>query len=131
MGALDHPPATRLDRGWHPTSGDLARHAAFGQDLPTRPVVVAGIQVHHGPGGQRTDPTDGVQGHRQQSIIAVVGRGGHRGQRYAIGLDGHRALQALLAAVHRARAGGLAAAGCLVVQPSTAKWSRLRPNSWS
>jgi len=27
MGALDHPAAARLDRGWRPAGGDLAGHA--------------------------------------------------------------------------------------------------------
>ena len=53
------------------------------------------------------------QGRRQQPVVAVVGWSGHRGQRHATGLDGDRALEALLAAVDRAGAGGLAAAGCL------------------
>jgi hypothetical protein len=43
----------------------------------------------------------------------LVGRGGHRGQRDAAGLDGDRALEALLAAIHRAASGDLAAAGRL------------------
>jgi hypothetical protein len=43
----------------------------------------------------------------------VVGRGRHRPQRDATRLGDHRALEALLAAVHRAWAGGLAAAGRL------------------
>jgi hypothetical protein len=113
MGALDHPPATRLDRCWDAPRGDLARHAAFGQDLPARLVVIAGVQMHHGTLGQRADHGDGVQGRGQQPVVAVVGWGGHRGQRYAIGLDGDRALEALLAAVDRAGPGGLAAAGRL------------------
>jgi hypothetical protein len=76
MGALDHPPAARLDRCWDAPGGDLAHHPAFGQDLPTRLVVVAGIKVHHRLGGQRTDRTDGVQRRRQQAVIAMVGRAG-------------------------------------------------------
>jgi hypothetical protein len=43
----------------------------------------------------------------------VVGPGRHHAQREAARLDDHRALQPLLATVDRARAGGLAAAGCL------------------
>jgi hypothetical protein len=98
--------------GGHPTSGDRTGHPPLGEDFPAGLVVVTGVQVHHRLGGQRADPSDGVQG-RQQPVVAVVGWGGHRGQRHAIGLDGDRALEALLAAVDRARAGGLAAAGCL------------------
>jgi hypothetical protein len=100
MGALDHPAATRLDRGWHPAGGDLTGYAPLGQDLPTGLVVVAGIQVDHGSGGQRPDHADGVQGRRQQPVVALVGRGGHRGQRDATRFGGDRALQALLATVH-------------------------------
>jgi hypothetical protein len=43
VGALDHPPVAGLDRRRHPASGDLADHSAFGQDLPTRLVVIAGV----------------------------------------------------------------------------------------
>jgi hypothetical protein len=74
MGALDHPPATDLDRRWQPTSGDLTDHPPLGQDLPARLVVVAGVQVHHRLGGQRTDHLQGVQGRGQQPIVALVGR---------------------------------------------------------
>ena len=88
-------------------------HPAVDQDLPTRLVVVAGVQVHHGPGRQRTDRTDGVQSGRQQPIVTVVGRGRHRRQREATGLHGHRALQPLLAPVCRTGPGDLAAAGRL------------------
>jgi hypothetical protein len=113
VGPLDHPPATSLNRGWHATSSDLAHHAPNGQHLPTRLVVVAGIKVHHRLGGQRPDRGEGVQRHRQQPVVAVVGRGRHRPQREATRLGDHRALEALLAAVYRAWAGGLAAAGRL------------------
>src|SRR5215207_4734883 len=64
VSALDHPAAARLDRSWDPAGGDLAHHAALGQDLPAGLVVVAGVQVHDWLGGQRTDRTDGVQGRR-------------------------------------------------------------------
>jgi hypothetical protein len=42
VGALDHPSATDLDRGWHPTSGDLAGHAVrqVGGDV-VEPVALA------------------------------------------------------------------------------------------
>jgi hypothetical protein len=69
--------------------------------------------VHDWLGGQRTDRTDGVQGRREQAVIAVVGRGRQRRQRDAGRLDRDRALEALLAAVHGAGSGDLAAAGCL------------------
>ena len=52
MGALDHPPAAELDRGWQPAGSDLGDHLPFGQDLPAGLVVIAGIQVHHWPLGQ-------------------------------------------------------------------------------
>src|SRR5215217_5947989 len=71
VGALDHPPAARLDRRWHPAGGDLADHAARGQDLPARLVVIAGVQVHDWLGGQQTHRTDGVQGRREQPVVAV------------------------------------------------------------
>src|SRR5512133_492801 len=29
VGALDHPAAARLDRGWQPAGGDLAHHATL------------------------------------------------------------------------------------------------------
>jgi hypothetical protein len=43
MGALDDPAVAGLDRGWQPAGGDLADHAALGQHLATRLVVVAGV----------------------------------------------------------------------------------------
>src|SRR5215213_7025651 len=51
MGALDDPAVAGLDRGWQPAGGDLADHAALGQPLATRLVVVAGVQVHTGWAG--------------------------------------------------------------------------------
>jgi hypothetical protein len=131
MSALDHPPAAHLDRRRHPTSGDLAHHAPSGQDLPARLVVIAGVQVHPGSLGQRDGSGEGVQGGRQQPVIAVVGRGSHRGQWDATSLDRDRALQALLAAIHRAGPGHLAPQGALVMHPSTASCSNSKPNSRS
>jgi hypothetical protein len=49
MGALDHPPATGLDRGWDPPGGDLADHPTLGEDLSAGRPVVACVQVHRGP----------------------------------------------------------------------------------
>src|SRR5512132_1851466 len=60
VGALDDPAVAGLDRGWQPAGGDLADHAPLGQNLATRLVVVAGVQVHHGLGGQRPDHLQGV-----------------------------------------------------------------------
>src|SRR5512132_3633709 len=64
MGALDHPPAGDLDRCRDTPRGDLANHPAFGQDLSAGLPVVASIQVHDWLGGQRADPTYGIQGRR-------------------------------------------------------------------
>jgi hypothetical protein len=69
--------------------------------------------VHHRLGGQWPDHGDGVQGRRQQPVVAVVGRGRYHCQRDPARLDRGRALEALFAAVDRAGAGDLAAAGCL------------------
>jgi hypothetical protein len=113
MGALDHPPAARLDRCRDAPGGELAGHHARGPDLPTRLIVITGVQVHHRPGGQRANHRDGVQGGSQQPVVALVGRGGQRGQRDATGLDRHRPFQPLLAPVDRAGPGNLAAAGRL------------------
>jgi hypothetical protein len=49
----------------------------------------------------------------QQPVIAAVGLGSHRTQRHAACFGDQQALQALLAAVDRAPAGDLAAAGRL------------------
>jgi hypothetical protein len=68
-----------VDRGWHHAGGDLAHRLAFGQDLSARLVVIAGVQVHHGPLRQWADHGDGVQGRGQQTAIAVVGQGGQQG----------------------------------------------------
>jgi hypothetical protein len=113
VGALDHPPATHLDRRRHPTHGDLAHHGPLGQHLPARPPVVAGVQVHHRPLGQHPDQADGVQRRRQQPVVAVIGRGGQRDQRDTARLHGDGAFEALFAAVDRAWAGNLAATGRL------------------
>jgi hypothetical protein len=126
MGAFDYPPATSLDRGRHPTGSDLAGHPAVGQDLPAELPVVAGVQVHHRPHRQQADQAIDVQDGRQQPDVAVLGRGRQGSQRHAARLDGHRALEALLAPVHWAGAGGLAAAGALVLHPSTARWVQLQ-----
>jgi hypothetical protein len=91
MGPLDHPATASLDRRWQPAGGDLAHHPALGQDLPAWLVVVAGVQVHQGSGGERPDQADGVQGRGQQPIVALVGRGRQGGQRDAARLDGDRA----------------------------------------
>jgi hypothetical protein len=87
--------------------------------------------VHDWLGGQRTDRTQGVQGGRQQAIVAVVGRGSQRRQRDAGRLDRDRALAACLR-----RSTGLGPAtwppqGALVVQPSTASCVSSKPNRWS
>jgi hypothetical protein len=117
VGPLDHPPAASLNRGWQPTSSDLTHHAPNGQHLPTRLVVVAGVQVHHRPSGQRPHHIDGVQGRGQQPVVTVVGRCGQHRQRDATRLDRHQALQPLLAPVHWAGPGNLAAAGRLGSAP--------------
>jgi integrase len=59
--------------------------------------------------------------------VALVGRGWYRRQGDAPRLDGHRALQALLAAVHRAGPATWPPQGALVVHPSTASCSSSRP----
>jgi hypothetical protein len=92
---------------------DLAGHAPLAQDLPTRLVVIAGVQMRGGPLGQRAQQPDGVQGGGQQPVVAVVGQGRHRDQRDPARLGGDRAFQPLLAAVHRTGPGSLAAAGRL------------------
>src|SRR5512132_1959655 len=52
MSALHRPAAAGLDRCGPPAGSNLTGHAACGQHLPTGLVVVAGVQVHHGLGGQ-------------------------------------------------------------------------------
>jgi hypothetical protein len=91
VGAFDHPPAADLDRRGLAAGGDLAHHVPLGQHLPAGLPVVAGIQVHHRPLWQRSDHADGVQGRRQQPVVAVVGRGGQRDQWDAARLSGDRA----------------------------------------
>jgi hypothetical protein len=68
VGALHRPTAAGLDGRWLPAGGDLAGHTPFGQHLPTGLVVVAGVQMHHGPLGQHPDHGDGVQPRRQQPV---------------------------------------------------------------
>ena len=81
--------------------------------LPPGLPVVAGVQVHHWLDGQRPDHADGVQGRRQQPVLATVGRGRHHGQRDAACLGGHGAFESLFAAVHRAGPGNLTATRAL------------------
>ena len=131
VGALDHPAATRLDRGWQPTGGDRTDHAPFGQDLAAGLIVVAGVQVHDGLGGQRPDHLQGVQGGRQQPVACAGWPGPAPPPAGCRPLDGDRAFQPLLR-----RSTGLGPAvwppqGALVVQPSTASCSSSKPNSWS
>ena len=78
VGALDRPAAAGLDRRGLAPPGDLASHAARGKHLPAGLEVVASVQVHHRPGGQRHDLRDGVhggQGGGQQPVVAAIGRG--------------------------------------------------------
>jgi hypothetical protein len=63
--------------------------------------------------GQRANRRHGVQGGGQQGVVAAVGRRRHRRQPDPARLGGDRAFQPLLAAIHRARPGNLAAAGRL------------------
>jgi hypothetical protein len=110
VSALDHPTAP----AW---TGAGSPRVAIWPAMPVRQhrpaglVVVAGVQVHRGPLGQRADHGDGAQGGSQQPIVAAVGRGRHRRQRDATRLGSHRALEPLLAAVDRAGSGDLATAG--------------------
>src|SRR4029453_13930583 len=60
-GAPNPPAGGGLDRSWDPTSGDLAHHAALGQDLPTRLVVVAGVQGPDWLRGQPARPRGGAR----------------------------------------------------------------------
>jgi hypothetical protein len=55
----------------------------------------------------------GIQRGLQQGRVVPVGRRGHRGERDAGGIDRQRALHALLASIHWAASGHLAAAGRL------------------
>jgi hypothetical protein len=47
MGALYHPTGDRPRPLPAPQDGDLADHPAVTQDLPTRRIVVAGVQMHN------------------------------------------------------------------------------------
>jgi hypothetical protein len=118
VGALDRPPPTGLARCWHPTSGDLADHAAAGQHLSAGLVVIPGVQMHDWPDRQGTKRDGeggggGIQGRCQQPVVAAVGRGRQRCQWHTVRFGGDRAFEALLAAVHRAWPGDLATAGRL------------------
>jgi hypothetical protein len=113
VGALHRPAAAGLDRGGLPAGGDLAGHAPLSQHLPAGLVVVAGVQMHHRPLRQPCHHRQGVEGGGQQPVVAAIGRRCHHTQRDALRVGDQRAFQALLAAVHRAWPGGLAAAGRL------------------
>jgi hypothetical protein len=120
-----------LDRCRDAPPSDLADHAALGQDLPAGLVVVAGVQVHHRPGRQGPDHADGVEGGRQQPVVAAVGRGGHRPSGMPPASVTIERLRPCLR-----RSVGLGPAvwppqGALVMHPSTLRCSNSKPNSRS
>ena len=117
-GCPTHGCAPPASGGWPgpvpaPRAWRLADHGPLGQHLPAGLVVVAGVKVHHRPGGQHTEHGDRVQGRCQQPVVTAVSRSRDRTQRDAAGVGDDRALQALLAAVHRTGPGDLATAGRL------------------
>jgi hypothetical protein len=130
VGLFDHPPAARLDRSRHPRLAIWPHHAPLGQNLPAGLVVVAGVQVHDRLGGQRPDRTDGVQGRREQAIVAVVDRGSA-----ASGMPANStAIERFSPCLRRSTGLGPATwppQGALVVHPSMARCSSSKPNSWS
>jgi len=110
MRAFHHPPAAHLDRRRHPTRGDLAGQTTASKLLVARLVVVAGVQVHGRPLGQRTNRVQGIERDGQQAVVAAVGRRGDDAKRDAVALHHQGSLATALAAVDRAWAGNLAAA---------------------
>jgi hypothetical protein len=81
----------------------------LGQDPSAGLLVIAGVQVHHWLGGQRTDRPDGVQGGRQQPVVATVGRGGqHRqGEPQRAGAALFRPLRQVIESINQAFKGQL------------------------
>jgi hypothetical protein len=111
-GCAGSPTGDRPGSELVPRGGHLADHAPGGQRLPAGRPVVAGLQVHHWPLGQRDGRRGGVQvaasspSSRWLAGAGSAARGCHPPPRRS-------SASAPVAAVHRARAGGLAATGCL------------------
>jgi hypothetical protein len=129
MGALHQPATASLDRRGLP-------RVAISAAMPAR-LAPAGTAASRSrrPGARWAAGAAGRAARgRPGSRPAARRRGGwpgHRGQRNPTRLDRDRAFQPLLARIHRAGPGDLAAAGGLVMQPSTARCSSSRPNSRS
>lgn len=78
-----------------------------GQPVAHRPIVVAAVQVHRAAGRQWAERGKGLQGGAEQGVVIAICRGGYCAQWDSSGVGDHGAFEALLAAVDRARAGGL------------------------
>ena len=93
--------------------GDFAVQAAPGELVAGLLRVVARVQMDRDVIGQRPEIIELVQRGGQQRGVVPVRGGEHAAQRDAVSLDHERPFHAQLAAVDRAAAGALAAAGGL------------------
>ena len=91
--------------------GDFAGQAAAGELVAALLRVVARVEMDGDVAGQRADVIEFVQRDGQQRGVMPVRRGEHPAERDALSLDHERALHAQLAAVDRARARAVPAAG--------------------
>jgi hypothetical protein len=111
----------------------LAGRAGSRSRRPGAPWADRAAATGGGPLHRRQGCRRGVQGRRQQAIVAAVGRRRHGCQRDAGCLAGNRALEALLAAVDRLGPATWPPPGALVIQPSMARCSGSKPcsRSWA
>jgi hypothetical protein len=94
-------------------------------------IVVAAIKMGPDLLGHGTDLADrGLRRGCQEGRVVAVGAGCDQSERHPRSVGGHRAFAALLAAVDRGAAGDLAAAGSLVMHPSTGMSASCKPMSW-
>jgi hypothetical protein len=110
---LDVPALPGLDRGLVVPMGNVPGHAASGELASGLLRVIARVQMDGDVIGLRADVVEFVQRGGQERGIVLVRRGEHAAERDALTLDHERAFHAQLAAVDRAAAGALAAAGGL------------------
>jgi hypothetical protein len=122
--------------GWHPTGGDLTNHPALGQDLPAGLPAVAGVQVHGERSRQRTNCRGGDA--RRGVKVAASSPSSRRwagAGRLARGMPpAWTATERFSPCLRRSTGLGPATRppqGALVMQPSTARSSSSKPNSWS
>jgi hypothetical protein len=113
VGPLDVPALPGLDGGLVALAGDFAGQAAAGELVAGLLRVIPGVEVDGDVIRERADVVEFVQRGSQQRGVVPVCRGEHPAERDAAPLDQQRPFHALFAAVDRAGAGAVPAAGSL------------------